>query len=109
MALYFGHFIVAVLFTTNIHLGMGKPGFGIDYKRRERVGNRRRSNFRGLFRLLHIPNRGTCTLPSERAITRSAPWRPVHRANILGDCNAGTGRSHNPESAESRPRTPGSA
>ena len=48
MALCFGHFVVAVLFPTDVHLCMGKPGLGIDFERRERVGNRRGGDFRGL-------------------------------------------------------------
>ena len=46
VALFFGHFVVAVLLPAGVHLRVREPGLGVDMERRERVGNRRGGDVR---------------------------------------------------------------
>jgi hypothetical protein len=45
---FFGHFVVAVLLPADVHLRVREPGVGVHLERRERVGNRRGGDVRGL-------------------------------------------------------------
>ena len=57
MPFLFGHFVVAVLLTADVHLRVRQPAVGVDMERRERVGNRRGGDVRG---------RGVCRLRGRR-------------------------------------------
>jgi len=37
---FFGHFVVAVLLSADVHLGTREPYLGVHVERRERVGDR---------------------------------------------------------------------
>jgi len=48
MALFDGHFVIAVLLPADVHLFVHEPGIGVCVQRCERAGNRRGSDIRGL-------------------------------------------------------------
>ena len=61
----FGHFVVAVLLPAGVHLRVREPGLGVHVERRERVGNRRGCDVRGL---------GGCWHRWSRAQSRISWW-----------------------------------